>query len=325
VGGRRRDLLESRARKLARPTAWGALARSAAWDLRRDCVPAFVPEPVARPVIEWPASYGHPIAAWFMRPLLRGFRHWATVVRGEMEQRGDGIVRCRAHHRGGVIEVAIDYLDLPRIEDGIAAEVDLYFKLQHAEAGYGRPNVVPGGYLQPRSQAYDHYCRLRGLPGRESGASVYGRFGTSYGASLRRQAIELLEGRPELGYDGGLKMVPYVQSLREAAEARVCVDLPGRGPFCYRLIDYLSVGACVVAAPHHARLQVELEDRRHIVYARDDLSDLPDLCAWLLEDDAARRRIQKEAGRLFERHLHYLPLTSYYVSTMLEALGSGQG
>ncbi|HEX3239264.1 MAG TPA: glycosyltransferase [Solirubrobacterales bacterium] len=316
----RRERIAVRARQLSRPTTLAALARSAAWNRRADCVPAGVPEPAAAPTIEWPTAYGSPIAEWFMRPLVRGFGRWATVVPAQIEQRGEGMVLCRASHGGRTIKVAIDYLDLPTIEAEIADEVDLYFKLQHASEGYGRANVVPGGYVQPRNEAYDHYCRLRAWGAKREGAPVYGRFGTTFGAPVREQAVGLLQGRAGLGYDGGLATVPLVESLQEAAAASVCVDLPGKGPFCYRLVDYLAVGACVVAAPHGARLQAGLVDREHIVYTKPDLSDLPDLCEWLLEDGEARRRIGAAGGAFFERYLHYLPLTSYYVTTILETL-----
>ncbi len=312
----RRQRIATRARQLSRPSTLAALARSATWDLRPDCVPAGLRPPAPGLRIEWPRQYGHPIAEWFMRPLVRGFGRWAELAEAEIEQRGDGIVRCRASDAKGSIEIAIDYLDLPVIDAAVADEVGLYFKLQHARQGYGRDNVVPGGYVQPRHEVYDHCCRLREWRRRRGGDAVYGRFGTAFGAPIRERAVALLRERPELGYDGGLGTVPFVASLQEAAAAAVCVDLPGKGPFCYRLVDYFSVGACVVAAPHAARLQADLIDRRHIVYAREDLADLPDLCQWLLEDEVARRRIGSEAAAFFDRHLHYLPLTAYYVETI---------
>ena len=50
------------------------------------------------------------------------------------------------------------------------------------------------------------------------------------------------------------------------------------------------------------------------------MSDLPDLCEWLLEDEAARKRIGAEAAAYFDRHLHYLPLAGLYLRTIAAAL-----
>jgi hypothetical protein len=39
----------------------------------------------------------------------------------------------------------------------------------------------------------------------------------------------------------------YTQYLREIADSRVCIDLPGEGPFTYRLVEYLAIGSCIIA------------------------------------------------------------------------------
>lgn len=307
-----------------RGAGWASVARAGIWSLRRDCVPAGAPAPGTWGDlrIELPTEYGATDAEWFLQSLLRGFETLASVERAPIPQRGLGIVVGRATTGGRAIDFAIDFFDEPRIDTDVAAEADLYFKLQYLREGYGLEHVVPGGYVQPRREPHDQFCRLRSWGGHGSGARVYGRFGTQFGEGPRARAVALLEARPGLGYSGGLGTVPYVQSLQEAVRAAVCVDLPGRGPFCYRLVDYMSVGACIVAAPHPTRLHVELEDRVNIVYAEEDFSDLPDLCEWLLEDAAARQRIGAAAGDFFDRNLHSLPLAGMYLGAIAARLGA---
>ncbi|HVW48642.1 MAG TPA: glycosyltransferase [Solirubrobacterales bacterium] len=300
----------------------GSVSRAVFWGLLPDCVPADAPAPgsFADIRIELPIEYEARDGGWFMRSIERGLGELATLERAPIPQRGLGLAIARAHRGGRTLDFAIDFFDEPRVDADVAAAVGLYFKLQFLRGGYEQKNVVPGGYVQPRNEPHDQFCRLRRYGREHPGDRVYGRFGASFGEGPRRRAVELLEGRPSLGYRGGMGIVPYVQSLQEAARAAVCVDLPGRGPFCYRLVDYFAVGACVVAAPHPTRMPVELEDRRNIVYARADLSDLPDLCEWLLEDEAARRRIGAEAAAYFDRHLHYLPLAGHYLRQIAAAL-----
>jgi hypothetical protein len=117
--------------------------------------------------------------------------------------------------------------------------------------------------------------------------------------------------------------VLFSQSLREAAHARVCVDLPGNGPFCHRLVDYLAIGACVVGPRHATNLHAELVDREHIVYCRDDLSDLVELCAHYVENDRAREEIGANAAGFFDEHLHPRQLAAYYLRTIDTRLRPG--
>jgi hypothetical protein len=306
----------------ARGASWGSVSRAALWGALPDCVPEGAPArgSFAGIRVELPSAYEADDAHWFVRSIERGLGELATLGHAPIPQRGLGIAIARARRGERTLSFAIDFFDEPVVDADVAAEVDLYFKLQFIRGGYPQPNVVPGGYVQPRTEPHDHFCRLRKYGAAHPGDRVYGRFGATYGEGPRRRAVELLEGRPALGYRGGMGIVPYVQSLQEAAAAAVCVDLPGRGPFCYRLVDYFAVGACVVAAPHPTRMPVELEDRVNIVLAREDLSDLPDLCEWLLEDEPARRRIGAAAGEYFDRHLHYLPLAGLYLRSIAAAL-----
>ena len=202
------------------------------------------------------------------------------------------------------------------------------FKLQYAGEGYEQDNVVPGGYLLANNRAYRYLRVLRAIRSLKAFRyDVYGRFGLSYGGvDLRRRAVELLSARDDLRhevglfkYPGGPEKVPYRRYLFEIPRAKVCVDMPGHGDLCTRLVDYLAVGSCVVGPAPSVRLPVRLVDGEHLVYCRSDLSDLGDVCAQLVRDDAERERIARNAREFFDRYLDRRQLATYYVSKIVDA------
>jgi glycosyltransferase involved in cell wall biosynthesis len=190
--------------------------------------------------------------------------------------------------------------------------------MQYALGGYGRPHLVPGGYVPADPALYTYLGRLRALRDRRDYAhDVYGRFSLDYAPAVRQRAHELLSRQPHFQYEGSLQRVRYSRFLREVARSRICIDLPGNGDFCFRLIDYLAVGACIIGPRHGTALPVPLIEGEHIIYAKDDLSDLVDLCRQYLADDERREAISRNARRLFDDHLHRRSLAAYYLHTIL--------
>lgn len=188
---------------------------------------------------------------------------------------------------------------------------------------------MPGAYVTSRPFLHDYYCRLRRLRASPR-VAVYGRFGLRFSADLRSEAVRLLAAQDRFAYDGGTftydrggGMLVYSDHLRRAARARVCVDLPGNGPFCYRLVDYLGTASCIVAVRHAARLHVDLVGGEHIAWCKDDLSDLVDLCAHYVENDDARNAMEGNAARFCDRNLHYRSLAAHYLATAAERVGGG--
>ena len=149
---------------------------------------------------------------------------------------------------------------------------------------------------------------------------VYGRFGANFAGDIRAKAIGMLEGQRRLKFYGGLRKVSFRKFLGEIARARVCIDLPGNGPFCYRLVNYLAVGACIVSAPHSVTMPVPLVDRKHIVYTKPDLSDLIDLCEEYAHDGPARESIMQAGREYYRGNLYWRSLADYYLNTMVGRL-----
>ncbi len=273
--------------------------------------------------IHWPKTLEWDRAWTWMEPLFRGFRLRVPLTLADIPQRLKGIVLIEFHRGGRVYHVGLNYSDDPECTHFGAngTSLDLEFKMQYRNGGYGERNIVPGGYISD-AMLVDWYARgPRKVRDRQRFEwDVYGRFGTQFATGIRTQAVEMLKNQRRVEFYGGLRTVSFEKFLGEIARARVCIDLPGNGPFCYRLVNYLAVGACVVSYPHATSMPVPLVDRRHIVYTKPDLSDLVELCERYVNDAPAREAI-KDAGReYYRKHLYWRSLADYYLSTMLRTL-----
>jgi Glycosyl transferases group 1 len=306
------------------PAAWQAIIAQQAWRLSGPCPPVHDPPRVTDPpsVIYWPTEYQHFNAARFVQPLREGLGMLTRVEPRTISQPYEGIVLLNVHHHDRTFPVAIDYYDLPIINTECLDVVALYFKMQHRRSGYDSAKILPGGYVAGKRSLYDYHCRLRALGQSTPQHDVYGRFGTRFSADIRRRAVAILQDQRDFRFTGGTSLALYMQSLREAARARVCIDMPGNGPFCYRLVEYLAIGCCIVGPRHAGIMHADLRDREHIVYCKDDLSDLADLCDHYVQNDEAREAVATNAARFFDEHLHPVQLANYYMRLFSERLAS---
>jgi hypothetical protein len=265
----------------------------------------------------WPSARHRPRAKPWLDPIKAGLARHASLENVDQNAgRNRHLVYVRVDVEGVMRRIAVDISDHQTVDPTDAAEVDLYFKMQYHRNGYGIPNVMPGGYV-PRSMEVYRYLRyLRAIRHRRSfDHDVSGRFGPDFAIDQREKAINLLRTQTKFRYTGGLSKLRYSEYLQEIARSKVCIDLPGNGPFCFRLIEYMAVGACIIAYPHEAGLTAPLVDGTHIVYMREDMSDLRDLCMYYLENEAERERLRRNSQLYFDRHLHYEALAGYYLST----------
>lgn len=306
------------------PAAWHAVAAERVWRLGTPCAPVRDVSPLRGvvPGVYWPTEYEWPVAARFVEPLHTGLTTLTTVEPRTISQPYQGIVVFDICYPTRTFSIAVDYHDLPAVNAECLAQVALYFKMQHRRSGYDDPKILPGGYVASRESLYRHYCRLRALRKRGPKSDVYGRFGTRFSAEIRRRAIDILQHQTKFKFTGGTSLAIYMQSLREAAQSRVCIDMPGNGSFCYRLVEYLAIGCCIVAPRHTSIMYPELRDREHIVYCRDDLADLAELCAYYVENDEARETVSANAARFFDENLHPEQLAGYYMRMCNERLGA---
>lgn len=264
--------------------------------------------------IRWPTRYEWVAAGKWVSALRDGLARRVPVTPAEIVQPFEGAVVIEVEVDGTNHPVAIDYFDRDRVLDEVASSCELVFKMQYRAGGYRHPHVVPGGYVPGRPYLPRYLGGLRHL--RESGRArfeVYGRFGLSYAPEIRRQAVSLLRDQDRFRYEGSLTLQPYSAYLREAALSRVCIDLPGNGDMCHRLVDYLAIGCCVVRPAARTILPEPLADGVHVRYVREDLSDLVEACETLVRDPDAAARMGAAARVYFDRHLRVDALAGYYL------------
>ena len=193
--------------------------------------------------------------------------------------------------------------------------------MQCQREGYGYRNVVPGGYVVDTPRLYMYLSKLREeRDRRDFQFDVYGRVGRDFGTEVRKRALFKLENQNRFAFEGGLQILPYKDFLEETARAKVCLDLPGRGDFCFRLVNSLAIGSCVVAFPHRNKLHVPLVPGKHIVYTKPDFSDLVQRCEYYSRHPAEREEIARNAREYFDLYLHKDNLVRYYLRTCIDVL-----
>ena len=309
------QVLKDRAANVALKTFADSPAINGSWHVHL--------EELSRVNIKWPATYQWESAGIWVDGLTREFRRRVKVDFVELTQPYRGIVIFQFANERGTHDVAIDYSDYPEINSECASRCSLYFKMQHRREGYGYANVVPGGYVCDSRKIYLHLPRLRRLRDQQDFAfDVYGRFSTEFARDIRKRAIGILSNQTRFRFEGGLRKVKLLDFLREVARARICIDLPGEGDLCFRLINYLAVGACIVGPRPRTTLHVPLQDRIHVAYVRDDLSDLVETCRYYLENDEAREEMRVRSREFFDRYLHNDNLAAYYLRTCLDRLSN---
>ena len=276
--------------------------------------------------IRWPAVLQWAPARSWVEPLFYGLRARVPLVIEPIPQPLLGTVLIHFCRGGHSYPVALNISDYPEVihlpgRNASSQQLALEFKMQFRTGGYGVENIVPGGFVSG-STMVDWFARgPQRLRSRcQFAYDVYGRFGLGFATEIRSRAIETLRSQSRVRFYGGEVKVNYREFLKEIARARVCIDLPGNGPLCFRLVNYLAVGACVISPPHAATMPVPLIDRTHIVYTRPDMSDLIDLCEHYVNDRGAREAVMTASREYYGRHLHWRRLSDYYLRTMLDRL-----
>jgi hypothetical protein len=275
--------------------------------------------------VRWPRVYQWPFMAIGGAQLRDMLQRRVEVVTADLPQPYRGTIVTQFVIDGRPHQVAFNVSDYPDfVEDQCTSESLLTFKFQFREDGYPQPTIIPGGYLPVSRKLYPFLGYLRWVKShRDPAFDVYGRFSMSFAADVRGQVLRELAGSSAFRFWGGDRVVPYSRYLREVARARVCIDLPGTGPLCMRLVEYLAVGACVVARRHGVRLPGDLRDGTHLVCWSGDPREAVEACRALLEDEPRRRAIETSAREFFDRNLHRDQLSAYYLTRVLAAAGAG--
>jgi hypothetical protein len=273
--------------------------------------------------IRWPVTInpGRPNLANCANRIKTGIAAHVPIEHAEIPQPVGGVVLFQLLDGDVPRHVVIDTDDQLLLNDS-AEEADVYFKMQYLRGGYGSPHIRPGGYVCPKAALYRYRRNWRQLRWRAAQSQdVYGRFATRPETQdVRADAISLLQAQDRFGFQGGATPVWWGEYIDEMCQARVCLDLPGRGEFCYRLVEYLAVGACVIGPELSTEMPVPLEPGVHLVRVPRTLDGLVDECERLLHDVTLRRDISQAAEDYFDRYLALEQLGAYYVDTLWRTL-----
>jgi glycosyl transferase family 1 len=257
-----------------------------------------------------PPSFGN-----FVSRIKSGIGAHARIEEADIPQPAGNVVLFHLLDRGAPRHVVIDTDDQLILNDS-ANHADLYFKMQYLRGGYGSAHILPGGYVCPQAALYRYRWNWRKRRAAGPSHDVYGRFGAAGKQDVRASAISLLKAQNRFGFQGGAGAVWWGEYMDEICDARVCLDLPGRGEFCYRLVEYLAVGACVIGPELATELPVPLEHGTHLMRVPRSLEGLVDECERLVRDDSLRESISRAAADYFDRYLALEQLGAYYVDTL---------
>jgi len=266
--------------------------------------------------ITWPRQYGSPNAYAWANPIKSGIATHVPIEHADIVQPIGNVVLFHVVASGTTCRIVIDYDDKLLLHD-CAKAADLYFKMQYLRGGYGSQTIVPGGYVSRHAALYRYVHSWRRFRDRTTPShDVLGRFGMDWAQDIRGQAIAMLQAQTRFRFQGGAAPVWWGEYMDEICDARVCLDLPGNGEFCYRLVEYLAVGACVLGPELEAEMPVPLESGVHVVRIPRTLDGLIDWCDRLVNDNELRNRIRRGAEDYFDRYLSLEQLGAYYVDTI---------
>jgi hypothetical protein len=271
--------------------------------------------------IIWPSRYSQPLADKWLGQLKEGFAGLVQVEESAYLPlpRKQSLIYAVLRHARREHLIAVDFSDYPQVYAPAVDDSDCYFKMQYHLAGYGLNKIVPGGFVPNHQSIYKYASRLR-LERKSPAIDLYGRFSSRFGSTIRTQAFSILENQRSFSFVGELNKIRYSRFLEEAALARLCLDLPGNGGFCFRLIDYLALGQAIIAPRHENKLHVPLENGKHVLYCKPDLSDLVETCESALSNPKLLLELRKNAAEYFDNYLHQRQLAAYYLHTCIEHL-----
>ncbi|EHP30488.1 hypothetical protein SMGD1_1965 [Sulfurimonas gotlandica GD1] len=167
---------------------------------------------------------------------------------------------------------------------------DFTFKREYLIDGVYDSNVAP----LPMSFNFD---RLPSLP-------TDHKYDVSFWAveshTLRTQALDMLENMydcKENGTTRNQKFSKYKRKgsfyLQELADCKIIINIRGGGWDTMRYWETPAVGAFMLSQKPQIVIPDNFEHEKDVVFFKDDLSDLQDLCDFYLKNDAKREEIAK--------------------------------
>jgi hypothetical protein len=125
--------------------------------------------------------------------------------------------------------------------------------------------------------------------------------------------LDRMQSQRYFSFQGGTARTTSWEHLEDICRSKLCLDAPGRGELCGRLVECLGVGACIVGPTLENELHVPLQPDVHEVRVARDVDDLVETCRALLADPERRRQVELAALDFFDRYLGLEQLGGYYL------------
>ena len=128
-------------------------------------------------------------------------------------------------------------------------------------------------------------------------------------AKIRSDALDLLEDKFDCKSNGTVRnqvMKKYKRKgafyLQEIASSKIGLNFRGGGWDTLRFWELTGMGCFVISQKLNIQIEHPFIDGEEIVYCKDDLSDLIELCEYYLAHDDERERIAKNARLKVEQY-----------------------
>lgn len=118
------------------------------------------------------------------------------------------------------------------------------------------------------------------------------------GGEIRTKVLKLLENKFDCSANGtkrNQKFSKYSRKgsfyLEELKRCKIVINFRGGGWDTMRYWEVPAVGSLMITQKPQLNIPNNFEDKKHVVYCKDDLSDLEELCQYYLDNKEEREKI----------------------------------
>ena len=146
---------------------------------------------------------------------------------------------------------------------------------------------------------------------------------------IRTQALALLEGKFDCERNGSISGQTFrkyrrqgASFLEELSAAKIAYNFRGVGWDTLRYWEIPGVSSFMIGGKPGIVIPDNFLHSEHVVFCRDDLSDLISLTEYYLREETEREEIARNARAHLARYHHYLARAEYFIETCRHALGN---